>query len=252
MDVRCWTFIFIQRNRHLLAQVERFQNYYSYSEQERFLKKIAPSILSADFSILGEEIRKVEAGGADYIHIDVMDGHFVPNITMGPLVVRAAGKITNLPLDVHLMVSDPDPFIDHFAAAGASIITVHAETLKHVHRTIQHIKEQKSKAGLALNPGTPLEILEYILPDLDMVVLMTVNPGFERQKFIRDVMPKVRKLREIVDRNSYNVEIEVDGGISPDTIHEASSAGADVFVAGSAIFYSDNYGETIRLMRERL
>lgn len=221
-------------------------------EQEPALKKIAPSILSADFSVLGEEIRKVEAAGADYIHIDVMDGHFVPNITMGPLVVKAARKITNLPLDVHLMISDPDSFIDDFAAAGASIITVHAETLPHVHRTIEHIKEQKVRAGLALNPATPLDILEYVLPDLDMVLLMTVNPGFERQKFIRAVVPKIRKLRETLDQHRYKVELQVDGGISPDTIQEASSAGADVFVAGSAIFYSEDYGKTIRLMRERM
>ena len=216
------------------------------------MKKIAPSILSADFSVLGEEIRKVEAAGADYIHIDVMDGHFVPNITMGPLVVKAARKTTNLPLDVHLMISDPDSFIDDFAAAGASIITVHAETLTHVHRTIEHIKEQKVRAGLALNPATPLDILEYVLPDLDMVLLMTVNPGFERQKFIRAVVPKIRKLRETLDQHRYKVELQVDGGISPDTIQEASSAGADVFVAGSAIFYSEDYGKTIRLMRERM
>ena len=215
------------------------------------MKKIAPSILSADFSVLGEEIRKVEAGGADYIHIDVMDGHFVPNITMGPLIVQAARKTTNLPLDVHLMISDPDSFIDDFAAAGASIITVHPEAVKHIHRTIQHIKEQEVKAGLALNPSTPLDILEYILPDLDMVVVMTVNPGFERQKFIKAMVPKIRKLRKMVDQRSHDVEIEVDGGISPDTIHEASSAGANVFVAGSAIFYSDDYEKTIRLMRER-
>jgi ribulose-phosphate 3-epimerase len=215
------------------------------------LKKIAPSILSADFSVLGEEIRKVEAGGADYIHIDVMDGHFVPNITMGPLIVQAARKATNLPLDVHLMISDPDLFIDDFAAAGTSIITVHPETTKHIHRTIQHIKEQEVKASLALNPSTPLDILEYILPDLDMVVVMTVNPGFERQKFIKAMVSKIRKLREMIDQSPYDVEIEVDGGISPDTIHEASSAGANVFVAGSAIYYSDDYGKTIRLMRER-
>ncbi len=216
------------------------------------MKKIAPSILSADFSILGEEIRKVEAAGADYIHIDVMDGHFVPNITMGPLVVEAARKVTNLPLDVHLMISDPDPFINEFAAAGASIITVHAETLPHLHRTIEHIKEQKARAAIALNPATPLNILKYLLPDLDMVLLMTVNPGFGGQKFIKAVVPKIRKLREIVDQNQIDVEIQVDGGISPDTIHEASAAGADVFVAGSAIFHSRDYGETIRLMRERM
>ena len=150
------------------------------------------------------------------------------------------------------MISDPDLFIDDFAKAGASIITVHPETLLHVHRTIEHIKEQKVKASLALNPATPLGILEYVLQDLDMVLLMTVNPGFGGQKFIKGVVPKIRKLRETLDQNRYNVELQVDGGIGPDTIHEASSAGADVFVAGSAIFYSEDYGKTIRLMRERM
>ena len=214
--------------------------------------KIAPSILSADFTRLGEEIKAVEKAGADYIHIDVMDGHFVPNITIGPMIVKAARRVTDLPLDVHLMISEPDSFIDEFAAAGASIITVHAETSKHLHRTIQHIKNNGVRASVSLNPATPLDVLEYILEDLNMVLLMTVNPGFEGQEFIPQVIPKVKRLKEMVDKRGLDIEIEVDGGISPETIGLVSSAGANVFVAGSAIFYSENYAKTIRLMRERM
>jgi len=214
--------------------------------------KIAPSILSADFSRLGEQIREVESAGADYIHIDVMDGHFVPNITIGPMIVEAAHSVTELPLDVHLMISDPDPFVDDFARAGASILTVHAETLNHVHRTIQHIRDKGVRPSLALNPATPLDVLEYILDDLDMVVLMTVNPGFEAQKFIPEVIPKIERLREEIDRRGLEADIEVDGGINPDIIGQVAAAGATVFVAGSAIFYSEDYQETIRLMRERI
>ena len=214
--------------------------------------KIAPSILSADFSRLGEQIREVESAGADYIHIDVMDGHFVPNITIGPMIVEAAHSVTELPLDVHLMISDPDPFVDDFARAGANILTVHAETLNHVHRTIQHIRDKGVRPSLALNPATPLDVLEYILDDLDMVVLMTVNPGFEAQKFIPEVIPKIERLREEIDRRGLEADIEVDGGINPDIIGQVAAAGATVFVAGSAIFYSEDYQETIRLMRERI
>ena len=214
--------------------------------------KIAPSILSADFSRLGEEIRAVEAAGADYIHIDIMDGHFVPNITIGPMIVKAVSRVTGLPLDVHLMVSDPDMFVDACAEAGAALITVHAETAGHLHRTVQHIKSAGAKASVSLNPATPPEVLDYMLEDLDMVLLMTVNPGFEAQRFIPGVLPKVRRLRETIDGRGLHIEIEVDGGIGPDTIHEASSAGADVFVAGSAIFYSDDYAHTIRVMREHM
>ena len=214
--------------------------------------KIAPSILSADFSRLGEQIREVESAGADYIHIDVMDGHFVPNITIGPMIVEAAHSVTELPLDVHLMISDPDPFVDDFARAGASILTVHAETLNHVHRTIQHIRDKGVRPSLALNPATPLDVLDYILDDLDMVMLMTVNPGFEAQKFIPEVIPKIERLREEIDRRGLDADIEVDGGINPDIIGRVAKAGATVFVAGSAIFYSEDYEETIRLMRERI
>jgi len=214
--------------------------------------KISPSILSADFTRLGEEVRAVEKAGADYIHIDVMDGHFVPNITIGPMIVKAIRRVTDLPLDVHLMISDPDSFIDEFAKAGATIITVHAEAVHHLHRTIQHIRNKGVKPGVVLNPATPLDILEYIIEDLDIVLLMTVNPGFEAQEFIPEVLPKIKRLRETVNRKNLDMEIEVDGGISPDTIGRASSAGANVFVAGSAIFYSENYARTIQLMRDRV
>jgi len=214
--------------------------------------KIAPSILSADFNRLGEEIRKVEEAGADYIHVDVMDGHFVPNITIGPMIVKAAKRTTNLPLDVHLMISDPDAFIEDFARAGAGIITVHAEAATHLHRSIQLIRDQGVRPAVALNPATPLNCLEYVLHQLDMVLLMTVNPGFEAQAFIPEVIPKIQKLRRMVNDLGLEVEIEVDGGIGPDTIAQVSAAGADVFVAGSAIYYSEDYKKTIRLMRERM
>ncbi len=214
--------------------------------------KIAPSILSADFTRLGEEIKDVEKAGADYIHIDVMDGHFVPNITIGPMIVKAARRVTDLPLDVHLMISDPDYFIEDFAEAGASIITVHAEAITHLHRTIQLIRDKGVRPGVVLNPATPLGMLEYVLDQLDMVVFMTVNPGFEAQKFIPQVIPKIKRLRKMVDDLNLNLEIEVDGGIDPENIGLVSSAGADVFVAGSAIYYSKNYKDTIRLMRERM
>jgi len=214
--------------------------------------KIAPSILSADFTRLGEEIKAVEKAGADYIHIDVMDGHFVPNITIGPMIVRAIRRITELPLDVHLMILQPDLFIDEFAEAGADIISVHAEALIHLHRTIQYIRGKGVRPAVSLNPATPLDVLKYILEDLDMVVLMTVNPGFENQEFIPEVIPKLKKLREMVEKAGLNIDIEVDGGISPETIGRVASAGANVFVAGSAVFYTKDYAKTIQLMRERM
>jgi ribulose-phosphate 3-epimerase len=216
------------------------------------MKKIAPSILSADFSRLGEEILAVENAGADLIHVDVMDGHFVPNITIGPLIVEAVNRVTDLPLDVHLMISEPDRYIDDFANAGADIITVHPETINHLHRTIQLIKAKGVRAGVCLNPATPLNILEYILEGLDIIMLMTVNPGFGGQKFIPEVVPKIHKLREMIVKKKLKTEIEIDGGIGPETIGQVSSAGADVFVAGSAIFYSGDYKQTIQLMRERM
>jgi len=214
--------------------------------------KIAPSILSADFTRLGEEVKAVERAGADYIHVDVMDGHFVPNITIGPMVVKAVRRITKLPLDVHLMISNPDGFIESFVDAGADMITVHAEAVDHLHRSLQHIRKAGAKPGVSLNPATPPEVLEYVLSDLNLVLLMTVNPGFESQAFIPEVVPKIRRLREMIDQRQLGVEIEVDGGINPETIHQVSAAGAEVFVAGSAIFYSKDYAQTIRLMRERM
>jgi ribulose-phosphate 3-epimerase len=214
--------------------------------------KIAPSILSADFTRLGEEVEAVEKAGADYIHVDVMDGHFVPNITIGPLIVKAVKRVTQLPLDVHLMISDPDRYIGEFAEAGADILTVHAETLNHLHRSVQAIRNLGAKPSVSLNPATPLEPLDYILEDLDMVLLMSVNPGFGGQEFIPGVVPKIQRLKERIDREGLSVEIEVDGGIGPDTINQVSQAGAEVFVAGSAIFGSKDYAETIRLMRKRM
>jgi len=214
-------------------------------------KRIAPSILSADFTRLYDEIKAVEEAGADYIHIDVMDGHFVPNITFGPLIVKAVRKITDLPLDVHLMITDPDRYIDQFSDAGADIITIHAEATVHLHRSIQNIKAKGKRVGVSLNPATPLDMLKYILNELDLVLIMTVNPGFEAQKFIPSVIPKIRELREEVEKRGIECEIEVDGGINIDTIGIVSAAGANVFVAGSAIFYSKDYKEIIKKMREK-
>lgn len=214
--------------------------------------KIAPSILSADFAKLGDEVREVESAGADYIHIDVMDGHFVPNITIGPMIVESVRKITKLPLDVHLMISNPDQFVDDFRQAGADIITVHAEAVNHLHRSVQLIRKSGAKTGVSLNPATPLQVLEYVLDDLEMVLLMTVNPGFGGQAFIPEVIPKIESLRDIIEKRGLNTEIEVDGGINTDTIRLVSSAGANIFVAGSAIFYGGNYAETIRVMKERM
>ncbi|MEW6665924.1 MAG: ribulose-phosphate 3-epimerase [Thermodesulfobacteriota bacterium] len=213
--------------------------------------KIAPSILSADFTRLGEEVRAVEKAGADYVHVDVMDGHFVPNITVGPLVVKAVRKVTSLPLDVHLMISDPDAYVNSFVEAGAGIVAVHAEAVRHLHRSVQHIRRAGARPAVALNPATPAEALEFVLDDLEMVVVMSVNPGFEAQEFIPAVIPKIEKIREMVVRRGLRVEIEVDGGVNPETIRRVSAAGADVFVAGSAVFYSKDYAATIRLMKER-
>ncbi|RQW85980.1 MAG: ribulose-phosphate 3-epimerase [Geobacter sp.] len=215
------------------------------------MKKIAPSILSADFSRLGEEIRAVEAGGADYIHVDVMDGHFVPNITIGPLVVEAVRKITSLPLDVHLMISNPELYIPEFAKAGADIIVIHAEATVHLHRALQLIKSFGKKAGVALNPATSLSTLEYVLDDLDLVLLMTVNPGFGGQSFINACIPKIQSLRGMLDRLGLETELEVDGGVKTDNIDRISHAGADVFVAGSAVFGSRDYPGTISELKRR-
>jgi ribulose-phosphate 3-epimerase len=215
------------------------------------MKKIAPSILSADFCRLGEEIKAVEAAGADYIHVDVMDGHFVPNITIGPLVVEAVRKITSLPLDVHLMIENPDRYIPDFAAAGADIIVVHAEASVHLHRSIQLIKSLGKRAGVSLNPATPLNVLEHILTDLDLVLLMTVNPGFGGQSFIEECLPKIASLRAMLDKRGLEAELEVDGGVKVDNIARIAHAGADVFVAGSAVFGSSDYSATIKALKSQ-
>jgi ribulose-phosphate 3-epimerase len=222
------------------------------AERNATMVKIAPSILSADFTRLGEEVKAVERAGADYIHIDVMDGHFVPNITIGPMIVKAVRRVTGLPLDVHLMISSPDLLIQNFVDAGADLITVHAEAVHHLHRSIQYIRKAGAKPSVSLNPATPPEVLEYVLADVDMVLLMTVNPGFESQKFIPEVLPKIRRLKDMIEKRGLEVEIEVDGGINAETITGASAAGAEVFVAGSAIFYSKDYAATIRLMRDKI
>jgi ribulose-phosphate 3-epimerase len=215
------------------------------------MKKIAPSILSADFCRLGDEVRAVEAAGADYIHVDVMDGHFVPNITIGPPVVAALRKVTALPLDVHLMIAAPDRYIADFAAAGADIIVVHAEASTHLHRSIQLIKSLGKRAGVSLNPATPLHCLEYVLADLDLVLLMTVNPGFGGQSFIEECIPKIRSLRAMLDKRGLEAELEVDGGVKIDNIARIAHAGADVFVAGSAVFGSTDYLATIQALKQK-
>ncbi len=212
--------------------------------------KIAPSILSADFSRLGEEIKAVEAAGADIIHIDVMDGHFVPNITIGPLIVEAARRSTKLPLDVHLMITNPELYVADFAKAGADYITVHAETGFHLNRLVQSIKEHKGvKAAVALNPATPLACLDYILPDLDMVLIMSVNPGFGGQAFIPSALDKVAKVRKRIDELGLKTEIEVDGGVKPSNAADVIKAGADILVAGSAVFGSKDYAAAIKAIR---
>jgi len=212
---------------------------------------IAPSILSADFARLGEEVSEVVRQGADVIHVDVMDGHFVPNITIGPLVVKAVRKITKHPLDVHLMISNPDQYIEDFAEAGADWITVHVETCRHLHRTIHKIKEMGKKAGAVLNPATSLTSLDYILPDLDLVMLMSVNPGFGGQKFIPATIEKTRKLREMIAARGLQTGIEVDDGVSPGTIGAIAQAGANIFVAGSAVFGQDDYGRVIAELKSK-
>jgi ribulose-phosphate 3-epimerase len=214
------------------------------------MTKIAPSILSADFASLGNEIKDVEKGGADYIHVDVMDGHFVPNITIGPLIVEAIRPVTKLPLDVHLMIENPDSYIETFAKAGADIITVHQEACIHLHRTIMLIKEQGVKAGVVLNPATPVSLIEEMLPELDMVLLMTVNPGFGGQKFISSVLKKVEELSRLRAALEIDFEIEIDGGVNIETAKLCTDAGADVLVAGSAVYGKKDRAEAIAAIRE--
>ena len=198
--------------------------------------KIAPSILSADFARLGEQVAEAQRAGADYIHVDVMDGHFVPNLTIGPLIVEALRPHTKLPLDVHLMVEEPDRIIGDFAKAGADILTVHAEATPHLHRTIQAIKELNVKAGISLNPSTSLSAVEELLPFLDLVLVMTVNPGFGGQSFITQVLPKIARMRRMLDEGGFSAELEVDGGVNEKTVSSVVKAGARVLVAGSAIY----------------
>ena len=207
---------------------------------------IAPSILSADFSRIGEEVRAVEAAGADLIHVDVMDGHFVPNITIGPLVVSALSKVTKLPLDVHLMIENPDKYIEPFAKAGANIISVHAEASKNLSRDIDLIHSCGVKPAVVINPQTGLKPIEGVLNKVSMVLVMSVNPGFEGQKFITDVLPKIRQLRDMIDSKKLKVDIEVDGGVNLETAKEVVNAGANVLVAGSAIYHSKDYKAVIR------
>ncbi len=212
--------------------------------------KIAPSILSADFSRLGEEVQAIDRAGADYIHVDVMDGHFVPNITIGPLVVDALRKVTAKPLDVHLMIENPDRYIPDFAKAGADIITVHQEAVPHLHRTVQLIKSLGKQAGVSLNPATPVETLDLILDELDLVLVMSVNPGFGGQAFIPSALDKIRALRQRITQRGLATELQVDGGVKIDNIREVVAAGANVLVAGSAVFNSDDYAATITALRE--
>jgi len=215
-------------------------------------RKLAPSILSADFRRLGEEVAAVTAAGADYIHLDVMDGHFVPNITIGPLVVEAVRRSSKLPLDVHLMINEPDRYLEDFVRAGADLIGVHAEVLPHLHRTLQRIRELGARPSVTLNPSTPLVAVEHVLEQVDMVLIMTVNPGFGGQKFIRAMIPKISALRKMLDDRRLAVDLEVDGGINAETIGEVAGAGANVFVAGAAVFSTPNYGETLRIFRAKI
>lgn len=211
--------------------------------------KIAPSILSANFAKLGEEITDVERGGADYIHVDVMDGHFVPNITIGPLIVQAIRPITKLPLDVHLMIENPDQYIEAFAKAGADYITVHVEACPHLHRTIQLIKSFGVKAGVVLNPATPVVTIQHIIEDVDMVLLMTVNPGFGGQKFISSVLPKIAEVKQLSNQFNPHLEIEIDGGVNEETAKLCIEQGANVLVAGSAVYNQADRAEAIRKIR---
>ncbi len=211
--------------------------------------RIAPSILAADFARLGEELRAVEQAGADWIHVDVMDGRFVPNVTIGPVVVEAVKRSTSLPLDVHLMIEAPERYIDDFVKAGAATIGVHVETCPHLHRTVAQIREAGARASVVMNPSTPAEHVELVLGDVDQVLVMTVNPGFGGQRFIASMLPKVRRLRDWIDERGLSVSLEVDGGIAPGTIGVAARAGADVFVAGTAVFGAKDYAAAIAALR---
>ena len=212
--------------------------------------KLAPSILSADFARLLEDVKKVEKAGCEYRHIDVMDGHFVPNITLGPAIVKSLRKDVNMVFDAHLMIENPDNYIKEFADAGCDIIVVHQEACTHLHRTIQNIKSHGVKAGVALNPATPIETIKYVLEDVDMVLLMSVNPGFGGQSYIPVVTKKIKELRALIDEMGLDIDIEVDGGVKPSNISEVVNAGANVIVAGSAIFNAGDIDEAVKSLRE--
>lgn len=211
--------------------------------------RIAPSILSADFARLGDEVRTAVQAGADWVHVDVMDGHFVPNITIGPLVVKALRAVTDVTLDVHLMIAEPERYVEDFAAAGADVITVHEEASTHLHRTLQQIRATGTRAGVSLNPHTPEDSLRYVLDQLDLVLVMSVNPGFGGQAFIPQVLPKLQRLRAMIDEAGLDVDLEVDGGVKPGTARQVIEAGADVLVAGSAVFNQDDYAAAIEAIR---
>ena len=212
--------------------------------------KLAPSILSADFARLLEDVKKVEKAGCEYLHIDVMDGHFVPNITLGPGIVKSLRKDVNMVFDAHLMIENPDNYIKEFADAGCDIIVVHQEACTHLHRTIQNIKSHGIKAGVALNPATPIETIKYVLQDVDMVLLMSVDPGFGGQSYIPVVTEKIKELKALIDKMNLDIDIEVDGGVKPSNIAEVVNAGANVIVAGSAIFNAGNIDEAVKSLRE--
>jgi len=216
------------------------------------MKKIAPSILSADLACLADEVKQVIEAGADWIHVDVMDGHFVPNITIGPVVIKALKKVVSIPLDVHLMIENADQYLDAFIEAGADILTVQAEACTHLHRTVHAIKERGIRPGVALNPATPLESLAYILPDIDLVMIMTVNPGFGGQEFIPTMLSKIQQLKRFISERKLKVEIEVDGGIKVENIREVARRGGDIFVAGSGIFGTRDRKEIIKKMRKEI
>lgn len=213
--------------------------------------RIAPSILSADFARLGDEVRAIEAAGADWVHIDVMDGHFVPNISMGPVVMKALRPVTALPFDVHLMISPVDPYLDAFAEAGADTITIHPEAGPHIHRSLQHIKSLGKRAGVVLNPGTPAKMLDYLVDLVDLVLVMSVNPGFGGQSFIPSQLRKIEAIRTMIDKSGRDIDLEVDGGIDAETAREAIAAGADALVAGTATFKGgpERYAANIRALR---
>ncbi len=222
------------------------------SKTEEKVKQIAPSILSADFSRLGEEVGAVEKAGADVIHVDVMDGHFVPNITIGPLVVKGLKKLTSLPLDVHLMIERPERYVEAFAEAGSDWITIHAEVCPHLKGMVKRLCQLKVRPGIVLKPATSLKTLYPVLGDLDLVLIMSVNPGFGGQAFIPSTLKKIERLRKIADQDGYGLEIEVDGGVKIENIREVAKAGGDIFVVGTGIFKTRNYEETLRMLRQEI